>query len=166
MVVIAYCARCVFSASASLDPDAAGVPTAGAEPADPTFNGITVVDTQADDQPWTVSAAAGNLSDDSGDAAGVISGENVGLTNLIAVSVPGNAIGPGDVNLFNQPAASPPAGPAGTSDAGLGGGQHVIATDTQQPVGTVGINGVVTLSAPTSTEAGLFVGTITFTIAS
>ncbi len=151
-----------FTASAPLDPNSSNVPTAGAYP-DPTFNGITVVDTQSGNLPWTVTATSSNLSDGSGDANGVISGENVGLTNLAAVLVPGNAIVAGDVNLFNQPAASPPVAPTDTGSLGLIAGP-TIATDTAQPDGTVGINGTVTLNAPTSTEAGLFVGTITFTI--
>jgi hypothetical protein len=152
-----------FTATASLDPNAADVPTQGQSP-NSTFNGITVVDTQSGNLPWSVSAAASNLSDGSGHANGVISGENVGLTGLTPVFVPGNAIVAGDINVFNQTAATPPVGPTDTGSAGLGGGPHQIATDTLQPDGTVGINGTVTLNAPTSTEAGVFVGTITFTI--
>jgi hypothetical protein len=153
-----------FTASASLDPNAGDVPTAGQYP-DSTFDGITVVDTQSGDLPWTVSAAASSLSDGTGHANGVISGENVGLTGLTPVFVPGNAIVAGDVTLTNQAAATPPVSPTDAGSAGLGGGiAHIIANDTLQPDGTVGINGTVTLNAPTSTEAGVFVGTITFTI--
>jgi len=156
-----------FHASAPLDPNAADVPTAGQYP-DTTFNGITVVDTQSGNLPWTVSALASNLTDSpTPDAGGTISGENVGLSGLTPVYIPGNAIAAGDVNTFDQDAPTPPVGPTDTGSAGLGGSlAHVIATDTLQPDGTVGINGTVTLNAPTSTEAGVFVGTITFTIAS
>jgi hypothetical protein len=50
------------------------------------------------------------------------------------VFVPGNAIVTGDVNLFNQTAATPPVGPTDTGSAGLGGGTpHTLATDTAQP---------------------------------
>jgi len=153
-----------FTASAKLDPNAANVPTAGQSP-NPTFNGITVVDTQSGNLPWTVSAAASNLSDGSGHPNGAISGENVGLTGLTPVFVPGNAIVAGDVTTTDQAAASPPVGPTDTGSLGLGGGiAHAIAADSAQPVGTVGINGTVTLNAPTSTEAGIYTGTITFTI--
>jgi hypothetical protein len=152
-----------FSASAPLDPNASDVPTAGQIP-NTTFNGITVVDTQAGNLPWHVTAAASNLSDGSGHANGVISGENVGLTGLTPVFVPGNGIVAGDVTVTNQSAASPPVGPTDPGSAGLGGGTHLIAADSTQADGTVGINGTVTLNAPTSTEAGIFVGTITFTI--
>jgi hypothetical protein len=152
-----------FTASAQLDPNAGDVPTAGQSPST-TFDGITVVDTQSGNLPWTVSAAASNLSDGSGHPNGVISGENVGLTGLAGVFVPGNAIVAGDVILTNQAAATPPVAPTDGGSQGLGNGPHTIASDTAQPDGTVGINGTVTLNAPTSTEAGVFTGTITFTI--
>jgi hypothetical protein len=150
-----------FTASASLDTGGAtDVPGVN-------FNGITVVDTQSGDLPWTVSALASNLSDGTGHPGGTISGENVGLTNLTPVFVSGNAIQAGDVTVTNQPAATPPVGPTDTGSLGLGGTvAHTIAADSAVPDGTVGINGTVTLNAPTSTEAGLFTGTITFTIAS
>jgi hypothetical protein len=153
-----------FTASAKLESNASAVPTAGQSP-NTTFNGITVVDTKSGSTPWTVSAAASNLSDGSGHPNGAISGENVGLTGLTPVFVPGNAIVAGNVTVTNQSAATPPVGPTDPGSAGLGGVPHVIATDSAQPTGTVGINGTVTLNAPTSTEAGIFTGTITFTIA-
>jgi hypothetical protein len=155
-----------FTASAPLDSNAADVPTAGAIP-DTTFNGITVVDTQAGNLPWAVTALASNLGDGGSNPGSTISGHNVGLASLAAVAVPGNALTAGDLVFSNQPAANPPVGPTDTGSAGLGGATaHTIVTDSQQADGTIGINGTVTLNAPTSTEAGLFVGTITLTIAS
>jgi hypothetical protein len=152
-----------FTASASLHPNDGDVPTPGQSP-NSTFNGITVVDTQSGDLPWTVSELASNLSDGVGNPGGTISGEHVGLTSVL---VPGNAIVTGDVNTDYQTAATSPVGPTDTGSAGLGGGTpHTIATDTAQPDGTVGINGTVTLNAPSSTEASVFTGTITFTVAS
>ena len=150
-----------FTASASMDTGgAADIPGTN-------FNGITIVDTQAGNLPWTVSALASNLSDGGKNPGSTISGENVGLTNLTPVFVSGNAIQAGDVTVTNQPPATPPVSPTDTGSLGLGGtAAHVIATDSAQPTGTVGINGTVVLNAPTSTEAGTFVGTITFTIAS
>jgi hypothetical protein len=149
-----------FSASASLDSGSGDVPGVN-------FNGITVVDTQSGNLPWTVSALASNLTDGTGHPGGTISGENVGLTNLTPIFVSGNAIQTGDVTVTDQPAAAPPVAPTDTGSQGLGGTTaHQIAADSAQPDGTVGINGTVTLNAPTSTEAGIFVGTITFTIAS
>jgi hypothetical protein len=155
-----------YSATASLDSNPADVPTAGADP-DTTFNGITVVDTQAGNLPWTVTALASALGDGGKNPGSTISAEDVGLTGLTAVPVPGNALTAGDLTFTDAAAASPPVGPTDTGSAGLGGSTpHLIVTDAGQAVGTIGINGTVTLNAPTSTEAGLFTGTITFTIAS
>jgi hypothetical protein len=155
-----------YSATASLDSNSADVPTAGAIP-DTTFNGITVVDTQAGNLPWTITALSSALSDGGKNPGSVISGENVGLTGLTAVPVAGNALTGSDLTFTNQPAATPPVGPTDAGSLGLGGSvAHTIVTDATQADGTIGINGTVTLNAPTSTEAGLFIGTITFTIAS
>lgn len=155
-----------FTASAPLEADSGNVPTAGQVP-DDTFNGITIVDTQAGNVPWAVTAISSDLSDGGSGAGSVISGENVGLTNLTAVPVPGNALTAADLTFFDQPAALPPAGPADTGDQGLGGTiPHLIVQDATQATGTIGVNGTVTLNAPTSTQAGTFVGTIALTISS
>ena len=56
-------------------------------------------------------------------------------------------------------AVAPPC----TGNSGLGGTAHTIATATAG-LGTDTLNGQLTLIAPTSTEPGLFTGTITFTV--
>jgi hypothetical protein len=151
-----------FSASRELDTSSTDYPTG------PTgFSGITVVDTQAGNIPWTVTALASNLSDGGSNPGSTISGENVGLTGLLAVAVPGNALTAGDLTFTNAAAPIPPVAPTDTGSQGLGGSvPHLIVTDATQADGTIGINGLLTLNAPTSTEAGTFTGTITFTIAS
>jgi hypothetical protein len=154
-----------FSASALLDPDSSDVPTAGEGPADPTFNGITVVDTQASNTPWSITAWSGNLSDDGTGPMSVISGENVGLTGLVAVPVPGNPLTAADLTFTDQPAADPPVGPADTGSLGLGGAApHLIVADSGQADGTIGINGTITINAPSSTEAGTFGGEFVLTV--
>ena len=70
----------------------------------------------------------------------------------------------GNLTLASNPAADPAVAPAATGTAGLGGGAHTIATATQG-VGSVTMNGTLTINAPTSTEAGTFKGTVTFTVA-
>jgi hypothetical protein len=156
-----------FSASAPLDPDASDIPTAGAGPADPTFNGITVVDTQASNLPWTVTAWASELTDGGDSAQSLINGEDVGLTALTAVAVPGNPLTAGDLTFLDRPAADPPVAAADTGSLGLGGPvPHVIVTDAGQAEGTIGINGTITINAPSSTEAGTFGGSIVLTVSS
>lgn len=156
-----------YSASASLDPDGSDVPTGGVGPADPTFNGITVVDTQDSNVPWSISAWASDLSDGGNNAQSRISGENVGISGLTAVPVPGNPLTAGDLTFFDRPAASPPVAPTDTGSLGLGGQlSHVIVTDSGQAEGTIGINGTITINAPSSTEAGTYAGTIVLTLSS
>jgi hypothetical protein len=156
-----------YSASVPLDPNSSDVPTADTGPTDPTFSGITVVDTQASNLPWSISAWASNLSDGGQTVQSLISGEDVGLTGLTAVAVPGNPLTAADLTFFDQPAADPPVLATDTGSQGLGGqNSHVIVTDAGQAEGTIGINGTITVNAPTSTEAGTFAGTIVLTLSS
>jgi len=155
-----------YSASGWLDPDHADAPTEGASP-DLTFDGITVVDTQAANAPWTVSAQASDLSNGGVESNGLISAEDVGLTDLTAVAVSGDPLTAADLTLVDQPAASPPVSPGDTGTLGLGGpAAHLVVADATQADGTIGINGVITINAPTSTLPGVYGGTITITVES
>jgi hypothetical protein len=154
-----------FSASAPLDPDGSDVPTEGAGPADRTFNGITIVDTQTSNSPWNVTAWASELSNGGDSALSVISGEDVGLTGLTAVAVPGDPLTAGDLTFFDQPAASPPVAASDSGSLGLGGpAPHEIVSDAGQAEGAIGINSTITLNAPSSTQAGVFSGIIVLTL--
>jgi hypothetical protein len=128
------------------------------------FNGITVVDTRAGDLPWTLTALASNLSDGGTHPGSTICGQNVGLTGL--ASTPGTGFA-GTVTPTDAPAATPAVAPAGgacTGTQGLGGtAPHTVAA-ASAGLGTDVLNGTLTLTAPTSTEPGLFTGTITFTV--
>jgi len=106
-----------------------------------------VVDTQAGDQPWVITALASGS-------------QNVGLTGLTASSVPGNALTAADLTLADQPPAAARSRADRTGYTGLGGtAPHVIVTDAGQADGTIGVSGLLTFSA------GAFAGTITVTIA-
>jgi hypothetical protein len=153
-----------YTASAWLDPAQSDVPTEGGSP-DASFNGITVVDTQAANTPWTVSALASDLSDSIMGSGDLISSEDVGLTNLTAVAVPGDPLTGADLTFTDLPAASPPVAPGDAGTLGLGGPTaHLVVADATQADGTIGINGVITVNAPTSTPAGVYVGTVTITV--
>jgi hypothetical protein len=71
------------------------------------------------------------------------------------------------VTTTDNTAATPPVGPSGgscTGTQGLGGTTpHTVAT-ASAGLGTDVLNGTLTLTAPTSTGAGLFTGTITLTV--
>jgi hypothetical protein len=126
-----------------------------------TFSGISITDTRAGNLPWTVSALSSALSNGS---AGSINGQNVGLTNLIATELPGNALTAASVATFNNPAASPAVDPAASGNAGLGGGAPHTVLSAVHGAGSISFSGTLTLNAPTSSPPGSYAGTITFTI--
>jgi hypothetical protein len=133
------------------------------------FNGITIVDTRAGDLPWTLTALASNLSDGGTNPGSTICAQNVGLTGV--TSTPGSGFA-GTVTPTANPPASPVVAPSGTPAAcpttagGLvGAGATAVTVATASAgLGTDVLNGTLTLDAPTSTEPGLFTGTITFTV--
>ncbi|MCW2540157.1 MAG: hypothetical protein JWN95_1882 [Frankiales bacterium] len=123
------------------------------------FENITVTDTRvgATNLGWSMTAKSSNLI--SGTDA--INGENVGLTGLTKNLVAGNAQDGSTVTVTNVPAANGvSAADAGT--AGLKSGPTVAAATAGR--GTIGLSGQLTLNAPTSTNPGLYKGTVTFTI--
>jgi len=120
---------------------------------------IIVTDTRAGDLNWTLQAQASALTDLP--ASDAINGQNVGLTGLGSHPAPGfNAAG---LVGFDNTAANGVA-VADPGNLGLGGSiKHDVAQATHG-IGTVGIYGTLTLNAPTSTPAGTYTGTLTFTI--
>ena len=119
---------------------------------------IIVTDTRAGNLNWTLQAQSTNLQDATSD---VINGQNVGLTGLGSHPAPG--FNTGGLVGFDNPAANGVA-PADPGNLGLGGSiKHDVAQATHG-IGTVGIYGTLTLNAPTSTPAGIYTGTLTFTI--
>jgi hypothetical protein len=119
---------------------------------------IIVTDTRAGDLNWTLQAQSSALTDATSD---VINGQNVGLTGLGSHPAPGfNTAG---LVGFDNPAANGVA-VADPGNLGLGGSiKHDVAQATHG-IGTVGIYGTLTLNAPTSTPAGIYTGTLTFTV--
>jgi len=131
------------------------------------LSNLQVVDTRSGDLPWTVSALASNLTDGGTHTGSTICGQNVGLTAV--TSTPGAGF-TGTVTTTSNPAASPAIAPSSTGCPatagglrGAGGTAVTVATATVG-LGTDTLNGTLTLNAPISTEAGLFTGTITFTV--
>ena len=126
---------------------------------------ILITDTRAGDLPWTAQAQASALTDGGTNPGSTINGENVGLTGLTEVPVTGNGFNGTASNFttFSNPAAAPPVAPGDPNLAGLGNAAHDIA-QAKQGFGSIGLTGTLTLNAPSSTEAGLFKGTITFTV--
>lgn len=130
-----------------------------------TASEIFVTDTRAGDLAWTAEAQASALSDGGSNPGSTINGEDLGLTTLTVVPVAGNGFNTSAQNFTTiaNPPAAPPVGPTDGGMLGLGNVRHDFA-QAQEGFGSVGLTGTLTLNAPSSTEAGLFKGTITFTI--
>lgn len=123
-----------------------------------TSTPIQVTDTRAGDLPWTAYVQTTDFS--SGGSA--INGQNLGLTGLQYVETPGNALSHTTVQTFDNPAAQA----VSVTDAGtlgLKGLPHKFASAAAGD-GTIGLFGTLTLNAPTSTLAGTYAATLTFTV--
>ena len=150
-----------------------------------TFQDIAITDNLSANQNWTLSAQASNLHDSNysctpvppattctptATSSNTINGQNVGLTSLMentaaeganhyVFTTTGGAITKTDAPVpttavaFNDPGA-----------LGLGGTAKTLLSSTPG-LGSYVADGTITLVAPTTTEAGLFTGTITFTLA-
>ena len=113
-------------------------------------NGVTITDTRANGPGWTASVTANDFSDGSGHA---ISGDNLTFTQITPKYLAGNALQSGV------------AVPAGSSVTGFKSATKTFASLATVPsTGTVAITAVLGLTAPTSTVAGAYTATITFSI--
>ena len=126
-----------------------------------SFNNIQVTDLRAGGKGYTVSALSTPLSDGKTNPGSTINAENVGLTKLTATPGTGFA---GTVTSTDNPAADPAVAPGDPGSKGLGGTTAHTVFTVDKGSGSVTVNGTLTITAPTSTEAGIFTGTITFTV--
>jgi hypothetical protein len=142
------------------------------------FQCIRVTDSSAGGSPFVASAIASTLvqTPGSGPTTGVrsINGQDVGLTALglspTTEACPNGAAAPvqsydGAATPTNNPAAAPPAAATDTvGTAGLGNTPHTVLTGSAGSEGTTTWDGTLTINAPTSTDAGLYTGTVIFTV--
>jgi len=135
----------------------------GTPASDGPNGGITITDTRAGDLPWTASVETSNFTDGA-PTPDVINGQNLSFTGVTPSYISGNALQSPDVTTYQNPTGSSvPYGPSATGTDGIGGEQHEFAS-AAAGAGQVYINGVLTLIAPTSTPAGTYTATLTFTI--
>jgi hypothetical protein len=125
-------------------------------------NGVTITDTRAGDLPWTASAEVNNFTDGA-TPPDVINGQNLAFTGVTASYIAGNALQSPNVTTTDVTSAGS-YGPAASGSDGRGGDQHQFAAATAG-AGSVYIDGTLTLTAPSSTPAGTYTATLTFTIA-
>jgi len=111
-------------------------------------SGITITDTRSGGLPWTANVQSGNFTDLP--AADTISANGLSFTGLADAFPAGNAL-IGHVTLSSVP--------------NVGAGGVFAASQTgQSGDGTVWIVGTMTLTAPSSTPAGSYTATVTFTV--
>jgi hypothetical protein len=112
-------------------------------------NGVTITDTRAASHGWTASAqvtSTGGFSDGGGHN---IDGNGLSFSGVTAKYIAGNHLVAGDVTTNDITAFQTTA--------------KSFATTAKGP-GTVNVFGDMSLVAPTSTIAGVYTGTVTFTI--
>jgi hypothetical protein len=94
----------------------------------------------------------------------VINGQNLTLTGLTVVYTPGNALQAPDVTTTDVTNNGTVYAAGATGSDGLKGGPHQFASAVDG-TGSVNIDGTLKLTAPSSTPAGNYTATLTFTIA-
>jgi hypothetical protein len=122
-------------------------------------NGVTITDTRAGDLPWS---ATGTVTDFSNGTGGIINGQNLTFTSVTPSYLTGNALQAGSVTTTNVTNSAVYSATASGSD-GLRGGPHQFA-NAAAGAGSVYIDGVLTLTSPTSTPPGSYVATLTLTV--
>ena len=116
--------------------------------------GITIQDGRTGNLPWTANLQSSNFVS----GANLIEAKNLGFTGVTPTYIPGNALQAPDVSVFQNPAYSV----ATPTNPGLAA--SVKFASAVNGAGSVYVNGDFTLNAPTSTPAGIYAGTVTFTI--
>ncbi len=124
--------------------------------------GVTITDTRSGQQGWSASAVSSNFTDGSVPTPDVINAQDLTFTNVQAQYITGNALQSGVVTTDVGNSAI--YGPNATGTDGLGGVHQFASAPVGGSDGSVYVNGLLTLVAPTSTPAGQYTATITFTI--
>lgn len=123
--------------------------------------GVTITDQRSGDLPWTANLQSSPFV--SGPNA--INPRNLGFTQVAPQYVSGNALNGATkpVVTTDNPASNPAVGPSdSTTLTGLGTSKTFASA--VRGAGSVFVTGNFTLNAPTSTPAGTYTGTVTFTI--
>ena len=121
--------------------------------------GVTITDTRSGDLTWTASASATDFVDPANDT---IDAHGLGFTAVTARYLVGNALNASTKPIVVNDVTSFVPSNASYATSGLKGAPHQFAT-ALQGVGTVYVTGSLNLYAPTSTKAGTYLSTLTFT---
>jgi Big-like domain-containing protein/WD40 repeat protein len=122
--------------------------------------GIEVTDNRSGNANWSAYISSTDFTDRS---SHIINAENLGLTAVTLVPVGSNSAAvPVTQTVQLNPAIALSARDPGSQ--GLRNGPHLLATTTHGGYGSVGICGILTLTAPTSTPPGIYTSNLTLTI--
>ena len=124
-------------------------------------NGVTITDARPGALPWTAQMSATDFAFSSNS----INSCNLGFTGATPQYISGNALGPGSVVTIDVPngGSGAVAAPGASCSTGVKGGPHTFAT-AAHGTGSVYVTGIFDLYAPSSTPAGTYDATVTFTI--
>ena len=123
----------------------------------PNYAGVTIVDRRPGQLGWTANLNAGDFTS----GTNKIDAHNLGFTGVTPAYIAGNALQ--SISTFQNPAAAGVA-PGAASTLGVKGTTKFASAPIGASVGTVYVYGDMTLNAPTSTPAGVYSSTVTFTI--
>jgi hypothetical protein len=124
--------------------------------------GVTITDERSGDLPWTASVTTTDFTDGAND---VVNGQNLAFLNVAPSYQSGNAIDGVTKSIsVNDVTTSSIYPSAAAGSDGVKGGPHQFAT-ALHGAGSVYVIGDFVLTAPTSTPAGSYTATVTFTIA-
>jgi hypothetical protein len=130
-------------------------------------SGVTITDTRAGGLGWTASLQSGVFTNNTVLPVGVINGGNLGFAGVAPQYIAGNAlnVAPGNVvSVFDNVAPAVALGSSAVAPAlSLANPQKFASAAIG--AGSVNVTGLFTLNAPSSIPAGLYGGTVTFTIA-
>jgi hypothetical protein len=140
-------------------------PFGAATHASPGSQGVTIIDTRSQGEGWTATVKSTDFTKSGG---GLISACNLGFTGVTPDYVTGNALSPTHpitvADVPNGGAGAIAPGTAGCTATGLAGAGHTFASIASNGTGSVNVFGSMDLYAPTSTPAGTYTATVTFTI--
>ena len=122
----------------------------------PNYAGVTIVDRRPGQLGWNANLNASDFTS----GTNTIDAHNLGFTGVTPAYIVGNALQL--ISTFQNPAAAGVA--PGALTGGVKGTTKFASASIGASVGTVYVYGNMTLNAPTSTPAGLYSSTVTFTI--
>jgi hypothetical protein len=129
-----------------------------------TQDPVTITDTRSGDLGWTASASVSTFVSTS-NSSNTINAENLSFTGVTPSYIAGDALQAGSVTVDQLTSGHVYAAGAAGSDGLAGAGKPFATAAVGDSVGSVNVDGTLTLKAPSSTPAGLYAATLTFTVA-